>query len=115
MEGKWHDVVITIATDNILSAEVDLLQPWETILVYISPIDNASVSFQVADYDTTGNGVFADLYVVNPTDGTNEKVLSDLGLGNWYWIVPIGGARYIKIETSAIQTGDRTFRVKGIR
>ena len=109
--GSWKDAVITIATDNDLTPEVNLGREYDTLLVVIPTIDSGSVKIQVAE--KTG-GTFQGLNLTG-SDGTTIEVVSDVGTGGITWVVPLGGFQFIKIATSVAQTANRTFRVCGIR
>ncbi len=103
IQGEWKNCVITIATDNDLSAAVDLGREYETLLVRIPTIDSANLYCYGCEtlggtYTVLGNGVYA-------TAGT----------GGFLDVWEIGGFKYIKIGTSAIQTSNRTFKVCGVR
>ena len=111
IQGTWMDAVITIATSDVLSAEVDLKRAYETLLIVIPTITSAQVSVQVAE--KTG-GTYQDVYVTEG-DGSSAQLKSDLGTGAITWVTPIGGFQYIKIKTSAAQAANRTFRVCGTR
>ena len=110
--GSWKNATITISSDNDLTPEVDLGRPYETMLIVVPTIDSAQITIMVAE---KSGGTFQELYVTDPADGGDNKVISALGTGGFTWVVPIGGFQYIKIKTSAAQTADRTFRVCGVR
>ena len=108
--GEWKTA--TIALNGTLSAEVDLGRPYETLLMVIPTIDSAQVSIQVAE--KTG-GTFQDAHITEG-DGSSAVLKSDLGTGAITWALPIGGFQFIKVKTSAGQTGGaRTFLVCGCR
>jgi len=108
--GEWKTA--TIALNGTLSAEVDLGRPYETLLMVIPTIDSAQVSIQVAE--KTG-GTFQDAHITEG-DGSSAVLKSDLGTGAITWVLPIGGFQYIKVKTSAGQTGGaRSFRICGCR
>jgi len=110
--GSWVDAIITIAVNNVLTPEVDLGRPWDTLLIAVPAIDSSQVTIQVAE--KTG-GTFQTLYVTDPADGGDNKVISALGTGGLTWVIPLGGFQFIKVATSAAQTANRTFRVCGVR
>ncbi|MBM3120434.1 MAG: hypothetical protein FJ006_12990 [Chloroflexi bacterium] len=111
IQGEWKDAVIE--KDGTVSAEVDLGRAYDTLIVIIPTIDEASVNVQVAE--KTG-GTFQDLYLTSLTDGDDDKPITTAGTGGATWTVPIGGFQFIKIKTSAAQTTAAvTFRVCGVR
>jgi len=109
--GNWQDALIDVSEDDDLSAAVDLGRHYETLQVYVPTIDSAQVSIKVPD--AAGN--YHDLYVTDNADGGNNKVISAASTGGFIWTIPLGGFRHIKIATSAGQTTDRTFKVRGVR
>jgi len=111
IHGEWKDA--TIAKDGTTSSEVDLGRQYETVLVVIPTIDTAQVTIQVAE---KSGGTFQEVYVSDPADGGDNKLISASGTGGTTWVVPIGGFQYIKVKASAAQsTAARTFRVCGVR
>lgn len=99
--GDWINAVITIATDDDLTPEVNLGKEYYGMQVIIPTIDSANVSVQVAK--ATG-GTFYDL-------GVSEVIPA--GTGNLMDVISLGGFQYIKVKTSAAQTSNRTFEVRG--
>ncbi len=117
--GEWKTATIPkyVASPlepGTLSAEVDLGRAYETLLVVIPTIDSAQVNILSAE--KTG-GTFQNVCVTKLADGSNKKVITTpAGTGAFTWIVPIGGAEFIKVQTSAAQTSAaRAFRVCGVR
>ena len=113
LRGKWNTA--TIESGQTLSNEVNLQTGYDTLfdtlLVMIPTIDECKVNIQASD---EAGGTFRDLYLVEG-DGTNCKVMSDLGTGNFVWNIPLNGLQFIKIQTTVAQTEDRTFRVCGVQ
>ena len=108
--GDWKTA--TIALNGTLSGEVDLGRPYDTLLIAIPTIDSAQVNVQVAEKTV---GTFQDVHVTEG-DGTSAVVKSDIGTGGITWVIPLGGFQFIKVQTSAAQTGGaRAFRVCGCR
>ena len=108
--GDWKTA--TIALNGTLSGEVDLGRPYDTLLIVIPTIDSAQVNVQVAEKTV---GTFQDVHVTEG-DGTSAVVKSDIGTGGITWVIPLGGFQFIKVQTSAAQTGGaRVFRVCGCR
>jgi hypothetical protein len=102
--GEWKSAVITIATDDDLSAEVDLGRDYEYLDIIIPTIDSSNISLYVSR--NTG-GTFYQLgdstsYFEAATGGRADT----LNLGGW---------QYVKIKTSAAQSANRTFTVRGWR
>lgn len=109
--GEWKNAIT--AKDGTTSAEVNLGRPYETLMVIIPTIDEASISVQVAE--KTG-GTFQDLYITSLSDADDDQAITTAGTGGITWTVPIGGFQFIKIKTSAAQTTAAvTFRVCGVR
>jgi len=108
--GQWKTA--TIALNGILSGEVDLGRPYDTLLMAIPTIDSAQVNIKVAEKI---GGTFQDVHITEG-DGTSAVVKTDIGTGGITWVVPLGGFQFIKVQTSAAQTGGaRVFRVCGCR
>ena len=112
--GDWK--IATIALGGTLSDEVDLATGYntlfDTVVVNIPVIDSAQVNIQTAEEK---GGTFFDAYLVEG-NGTNCKIITNVGTGNFLWNIPLAGAQFIKIQTSAAQTGGaRVFRICGIR
>lgn len=98
------EAVITIAADNDLSAEVDLAG-YGLIGLIMPTLDNCNVTFQVSD---VSGGTFVDL-----KSAAGNAVTVTAGVGGFAVsaddLAPLCAYRYVKIETSAVQTADRTF------
>jgi len=101
--GSWVDATITIATDDDLTAAVDLGADYDTLIVYIPTLTSAELTLYVSE---TLAGTY---YAVG------NSVTVAAGTGGFIDVWILGGARYIKIGTSAAQGANRTFRVRGIR
>ena len=99
----WITAKITIGADDDLSSAVDLGKPYESMDIMIPTIDSANLTCYVSEekdgtYFARGNSV---------------TVAAGTGLFSDTW--DIGAHQYIKIGTSASQTVDRVFRVRGVR
>ena len=103
IHSDWLPCVITIATDDDLSAEVDLGKPYETLLVYIPTLTSANLTCYAA---RTAGGTYAAI---------GNGVVVAAGTGGFFDTWDIGGHRHIKIGTSAGQGANRTFYVMGVR
>lgn len=101
--GEWKNAVITIATDDDLSAEVDLGNNYEFMQIILPTLTSCQVSVQVSD--TTG-GTFVDLGNSQTTDTTT---------GGYATTFKLGGYQFIKVKTSAAQGANRTIKVRGSR
>ena len=101
--GEFKNATITIATDNDLTAAVDLGREYETLLVHIPTIDSANLTCYVAER-------LASTYY-----SLGSSITVAAGTGGFADIWDIGGHKYIKIGTSVAQTADRIFRVCGVR
>ena len=103
IHSDWMPCVITIATDDDLSAEVDLGKPYETLVVYIPTLTSANL---VCYASRTAGGTYSAL---------GSGVVVAAGTGNYCDVWEIGGQQHIKIGTSAVQEANRTFYVMGVR
>ncbi len=101
--GSWQDCKITIATDDDLSAAVDLGAVYDTLIVQIPTLTVSDLTLYAAE---TLTGTY---YPV----GNSITVVA--GTGGFIDIWELGGFQYIKIGTSAGQAANRTFRVRGVR
>jgi hypothetical protein len=99
----WNDAVITIATDNTVSAAVKLDKPYEYLNVIIPTIDSATVSLMVAP---TEAGTYVTL---------GQSATTTASTGAFADTFQLGGYQFVKIKTSATQTANRTFQIRGIR
>jgi hypothetical protein len=102
--GEWKNAVITIATSTTVSAAVDLGRDYDYLQINIPTIDSANVGFQVCE--TTG-GTYKTL-------GSGNAIVA-AGTGGFTTTVNLGGYQFIKVTTSAAQTANRTFVVRGSR
>jgi hypothetical protein len=107
--GSFVDCTIASGTT---SAATDLGRPYEWMAI-VMPASLSSGTISVYGSETSG-GTYTQLYITNPTDGTNEPLTSDATTGSIVWVVPIGGFQFIKIVSGASQT-TKTFRVRGFR
>ena len=98
--GEFKNATITIATDNDLTAEVDLGRPYETLLVHIPALTSCNLICYVAE---KMGGTFYSL-------GTMAA-----GGGNLADTWEIGGHQFVKIGTSVAQAANRIFRICGVR
>ena len=98
--GQWLDAKITIATNNVLTPEVDLGRPYETLLVHIPALTSCNLICYVAE---KMGGTFYSL-------GTMAA-----GGGNLADTWEIGGHQFVKIGTSVAQAANRIFRICGVR
>jgi len=112
IHGAW--VTGTIATGGgTLSGIIDLGRPYDTVIIEIPTIDTASITIRGAE---AAGSSFYDLYITDPADGGNNKLISASGTGGITWVAPIGGFQYLKLFASGAQTtGTRTFYLCGVR
>jgi hypothetical protein len=103
IHSPWKSATITIASDDDLSAEVDLEKPYETLLVLIPTLTSANLTCYVSE---TAGGTYYAL---------GNSVTVAAGTGGFADIWDIGGHQHIKIGTSAGQAANRTFKVCGVR
>jgi len=102
--GAWKNAVITFATNATTSAAVDLGRDYDYVQIYIPTIDSANVSFTVSEI---AGGTYYTL-------GSGNAIVT-AGTGGFVTTVNLGGYQFIKVITSADQTENRTFRVRGSR
>ena len=111
IHGSW--VTGTIADEGTLSGEIDLGREYDTVIIEIPTIDTAQITIRGAEYS---GATYYDLYITDPADGGNNKLISASGTGGLTWIAPIGGYRYLKLFSSATQsTAAVTFSLQGVR
>ena len=109
--GKWRDAIITVATDDVLTPEVDLERDYQFLEVVIPTITSATVSVQVAE--ATG-GTFQVYNALGITATGHFLPATTAGVGGITTTFPLGGGfRFIKVATGAAQAANRTFRVRG--
>jgi len=97
-------VMIDISDDDDLSTEGDLGDLCDEVAIVIPSLDSCNVSLQVKDPDM-GN-TYQDL-------GNNQTTMTTTG--GYTTTFKLGGWRYVKVKTSAGQSADRTFYLRGIR
>ncbi len=99
--GGWKTAVITIATDDDLSAAVDLEQNFDFLDIVIPTLTSTTIS----------------VYVCPTLDGTyqslGEGVTTATTTGAYSTTFKLGGWQFIKIKTSAGQAANRTFNIRG--
>lgn len=103
IHSDWMNCTITIASDDDLSAEVDLGKPYDELEVYIPTLTSADLTLYVSE---TAGGTYSPV-------GSSVTVAAGTGAYFDTWI--LGGNQHIKIGTSAGQAANRTFRVRGVR
>ena len=103
IELAWKNCTITIATSATQSAEVAFDRAVERLSVYVPTIDSATLTLYAAE--TTG-GTF---YPV----GNSQTIAA--GTGGFFDSWKANGLQFFKIYSSADQTENRTFRVRGVR
>lgn len=111
IHGSWIDAVV--ASGQTTSSEVDLVRPYETLLVVIPTLDSTTqVTIEVAEKTS---GTFQEVYATDPADGGDNKLITAATSGGTTWVAPIGGFQFIKIKCDNSQSVERTFRVCGVR
>ncbi len=110
--GNWKTALFDISESATLTAEVDLGDVFDTLLIRIPTIDSASISVKVAE---ASGGTFNDLYMTIPTSGANIQVKTDKATTAHIIQMPLGGFQFIKLLASDAQAADRTFNVCGVR
>lgn len=108
--GQWKSAVITIATDDDLTPEVDLGKDFSYVLVLIPTITSSTVTIHVAK---GSGGTFFPVYAFD-ADATGDFAHATTAATTLHAVVFfIGGAQYIKIATGSAQGADETFYVRG--
>jgi len=108
----YIDTTATIAKDGQTSGECDLGRVCHTLIVDVPTIDTAQVTLQAAK---ASGGTFKNVYITDPADGGDNKVITASGTGATTWVIPVGGLQFIKFYASAAQTTAAvTFYVRGI-
>lgn len=108
--SRWMDC--TIAISGTVSAEVDLGDLYDELVILVPTIDSAQLTIQGAE---NSGGTFYDIYTTDPADGGNNKLISASGTHLLCWIIPIAGFEFIKITASAAQTTAAvTMRIRGV-
>lgn len=110
--GAWKSCTITIATDDQLSAEVNLEHTFTHINILIPTITSGAISVRISDVK---GGTFYPVYDFGDKDGdtdilqiTKDEVTSKA------ITLKIGGARHIKLHSSNAQGDNVTFKVRGV-
>jgi hypothetical protein len=101
--GAWKDAVITIATDDDLTAEVSIEKDCDTLVVIIPTLTSSDLTLYAAE---VSGGTY---YAV----GNTATIVA--GTGEFIDVWEVGGLEHFKIGTSAGQAADRTFKVRGVR
>ncbi len=110
--GSWKTALFDISESPTLTAEVDLGDVYDTLLIRIPTIDSASISVKVAE---ASGGTFNDLYMTIPSTGGNIQVKTDAAVTGHILQLPLGGFQFIKLLSSASQLSDRSCSVCGVR
>jgi len=112
--GNWLTVTIDISVDADNSAAVNLGGCFKELMILApaSALTLCKISPEVSKDGST----FYPVYVTDPASGNDKKILAATDrTGDYTWIVPIGGAEWIKIACDTTQTtGDKTLYVRGI-
>ncbi len=111
-QGNWKTALFDISESTTLTAEVDLGDVFDTLLIRIPTITAASISVKVAE---ASGGTFQDLYMTIPTTGAPIQVKTSSATTAHILQLPLGGFQYIKLLSSAEQGEDRSCSVCGVR
>lgn len=109
--GRWVSFEIDISDDTKISDECNLGGCFESMLLEVPAIDTAQLTIQALRATA---GTPRNLHISDPDDGGDNKLISASGEGAFMWCVPIHGAQFIKVVSSAVQTADVTFYARGI-
>ena len=99
--GPWREAIITVATDDDLTPEVELGRSFERLQIVIPPLTECKISLQVG----VGTGGLFQTLGLDTTTGMTT--------GSFTTVFELGGWQYIKVATSVGQAADRTFKVRG--
>lgn len=108
--GPWKDAVITIATSDVLSPEVDLGGEFENLIVIVPTITSSTVGVQVC---RDSGGTFAALAKLLPAAVGHFVPVTTAGTASIEVVFSINFCRYIKIVCGSAQAANRTFQVRG--
>lgn len=101
--GATKSAVITIATDDDLSAEVDLGLNADYLQIVLPALTSTTVSVYVS---LVPGGTFVSL---------GSSVATATTTGSYATMFLLGGYQFIKIKTSVGQSANRTFEVRGMK
>lgn len=112
--GNWLTVTIDISVSVTDSLAVNLGGCFKELMILAaaSALTSGKISPEVSKDGTN----FYPVYVTDPASG-NDNILiqTTANTGAFVWIVPIGGAEWIKIISDTTQTSsDKTLYVRGI-
>lgn len=108
MEGLvWHTV--TISSGQTDSAEVDLGQPFRSLVARIGTIDSGTVTIKTSD---VAGGTYQTLSVISTNDADDDAITCSSSSGAFNLTVPFFGWQHLKL-TVATATTDRTCYVAG--
>ena len=108
--GQWE--VATIAFNGTTSTAVDLGREYEKLLIYLPVLTSATIKIQAAEILAS---TYADIYTTDKASGNQKQVITTATTGQFMWIAPIGGFRYVKIVSSVAQGAESAIRVCGVR
>ena len=109
--GPWKDAVLAYATDDDLTPAVDVGGEFEHLLVII-PALSASATVTVL-CSRTVDGTYGTVCTLNPTQAGHFVQGSSSGAGGIEVVFDIHFCQFVKIATSAGQSANRTFQVRG--
>ena len=108
--GQWK--AATIALSGTTSDAVDVGREYEKLLIYLPVLTSATIKIQAAEILAS---TYADIYTTDKASGNQKQVITTATTGEFMWIAPIGGFKYIKIVSSVAQGAERAIRICGIR
>jgi len=112
--GNWLTVTIDISVDADNSAAVNLGGCFKELMILAAA--SALTSGKISPEVSKDGSTFYAVYVTDPATGNDKKLIqAAVSTGDFVWIVPIGGAEWIKIACDTSQTSsDKTLYVRGI-
>lgn len=103
--GSW--VSATIAAGGTVSTAANLGKDYEYVQIMIPAQDAATIGLQVGiDPAASGTLTYQTLGISNVTASTTGSVTTTLELG---------GFQYVKVVSSAAQTAEETYYLRGYR
>ncbi len=111
-QGEWKTALIDVSEDDDLTAEINLGDVFDSVIIRIPTLTSSSISLKVVE---ASGGTFNDLYMTIPTSGANIQVKTDKATTAHIIQMPLGGFQFIKLLASDAQAADRTFNVCGVR
>ena len=109
--SPWKTALIDIDVDAKVSAEVDLGNIYQKLVVLIPTLTGGTVTIHVSN---TPGGTYYPIYHLKANTGDATQNTTSAATSHMV-VFDIGGAQYIKVVCGTTQTTtDKTFLVKGV-